>query len=313
MDDPAHPAGPPARRPGLRPGLRLLRDTAGALVLADGDRLQPLDSMAGALLQRLEGSGLPHETDVLGPSPGAEALSTWQRLWRTGVVVDVELPARLVRDLDGVARAAALPEATALVAEDPVGAERRWHRRRTTTVVVVGRGATAAGLVRLLGRAGLDVTAGAEGERRRDPDVTVLSYDHEPPTDSVERLMREGLVHLVAGMRSVAGHVGPFVRPGSTPCLRCVDLTRSHTEHGWAALREQLSRPPGSRAGTAASPASASVTAATVALAGAEVLAVADGRTPATAAATAVFRPDEPLPALRTWPAHPLCGCTWPA
>ena len=55
------------------------------------------------------------------------------------------------------------------------------------------------------------------------------------------------------------------------------------------------------------------MTAATVALAGAEVLAVADGRTPATAAATAVFRPDEPLPALRTWPAHPLCGCTWPA
>jgi hypothetical protein len=302
----------PAPRPALRPGLRLLHDASGGLVLADGDRLQPLAGTAGALLRRLDGyDGIPREEDVLGPSPGTDALSTWARLLRTGVVVDVELPALLVRDLDASARAAALVEATALVAEDPAGAERRWRRRRSTTVVVVGRGAASTGLVRLLERTGVAVATGPDGERHPRPDVTVLSYDHEPPTDAVERLMRDGLLHLVAGMRGVAGHVGPFVRPGSTPCLRCVDLTRSHTEHGWSALREQLSYPPSRRAGTAASPAAGPVTTATVAFTAAEVLAVVDGRTPATAEATAVFRPGDPLPALRTWPAHPLCGCTW--
>jgi hypothetical protein len=298
---------------GLRPGLRLVYDPSGAPVLADGDHLLRLDPVATRLLQRMDGhDGLPREADVLGPSPTRDDLSTWARLLRTGVVADVELPGRMVRDLDEKVRFAALAEATALVAEDPVSAEGRWRRRRTTSVTVVGCGATAPALLRLLARAGLGTTVAADAETLSiAPDVVVLAYDHEPPTDMVERLMREGRPHLVVAVRGVTGQVGPFVQPGRTPCLRCVDLTRSHTEHGWAGLREQLSRP--ARGPGAAAAARGTVVAAAVALAVSEVVAMIEGRVTVTGEATAVFGPGGPLPELRIWPLHPLCGCSWQA
>jgi hypothetical protein len=220
-----------------------------------------------------------------------------------------------VRDLDEAARAKALPEATALVAHDPSTAEQRWRLRRRARVSVTGHGAVSAALVELLQRAGVgrvaaDDRGGAVCDD--DADVTVLSGDHEPRTDVAEHLMREGRAHLVAGMRGTAGTVGPFVLPGTTPCLRCVDLTRCQLDPAWAAVRDQLSateRPTGSPA----PPASAVVTRAVAALAAAEVLAHLEGRAVVTAGASAALSLVEPWPVLRHWPVQQACGCSWHA
>ncbi|MGH3367729.1 MAG: hypothetical protein ACRDOY_11040, partial [Nocardioidaceae bacterium] len=143
-----------------------------------------------------------------------------------------------------------------------------------------------------------------------DPDVVVLGHDHDPPTDVVEHLMREGRAHLVAGLRGVDGVVGPFVRPGASACLRCADLARCAVDRGWAPLREQLSRadPAARRSG---SPASAVVTCAVAALATAEVLAQVEGREPDTLGGTATLCLHNPVPVVRTLPTDPSCGCTW--
>lgn len=300
-------------RPVLRPGLRLLRDAADRAVLVEHDRVYPLDHVTALLLSRLDGTA--DEPTVLGDGADTATRATWARLRDTGVVVDVEAPAALVRGLDQALRPGALADATALVAHDPHTAEDRWRRRRGATVTVAGRGVLGEALVGLLEPAGLggivrvDGTGHAGRPACRGPEVTVLTDDHEPPADVVEVLMREDGAHLVAGMRGPVAIVGPFVLPGTTPCLRCVDLTRCERDPAWAAVRDRLSTP--ARGTGTAAPASPVVAGAAAALAAAEVLAHVDGRRTATAGATASLSLLDPWPTLRPWPMHPACGCAW--
>jgi len=309
------PATRPAMRPVLRPGLRLLWAASGRAVLVENDRVYPLDEASAALLRRLD--GIVREPDVLADAAADDtARAAWTRLREAGVVVDLEEPTGLVRDLDVSARARGLHEASALMAYDPTGAGPRWRLRRTARVAVAGASAVAAPLRRLLQDAGIgEVRAvrdlrdtDADRTATRDPALTVLADDHEPATDAAERLMRAGLPHLVAGMRGDAGVVGPLVLPGATPCLRCVDLTRRQHDPEWAGVRDQLSRPDRS---VTATPAAGVVTTAVAALAAAEVLAQVEGRTPTTTAATASLTLAAPVPTLRRWPLQPACGCAW--
>lgn len=298
-----------AMRPVLRPGLRLLRSVSGQAVLVEHDRLYPLDEVTAALLERLDGT--VDEAQLQAGFPAAEAKAAWRRLKEAGVVVGLEEPAALVRDLDLSARARAMHEAGALLAHDPAVAAQLWRRRRAARVVVSGTGAVAASLLRVLRDAGVgDVReAGAPGRTsRREPDLTVLADDHEPATDQVERLMRAGLPHLVAGMRGDMGVVGPLVLPGATPCMRCVDLTRCQHDPRWAGVREQVSRPDRS---VLPAPAAVVVTTAVAALAAAEVLAHVEGRAAATTGASATLTLAAPVPSLRRWPVQPACGCAW--
>lgn len=300
----------PRTRPALRPGLRLLGSASGHDVLVEHDRVYPLDEVTAALLRRLDGT--VGEADVLAAATPAQ-LAAWSRLTEAGVVVDLEAPTRLARDLDVEARAQGLCEASALVAHNPAAAAHCWRLRRAAHVVVTGTGAVAAPLVRLLRESGIGEVGdarGAGGPRRRDPDVTVLADDHEPATDAVERLMREALVHLVAGLRGGTGVVGPLVVPGATPCLHCVDVTRSQRDRAWAGVREQVSRP---ERCVVAPPAAGAVTTAVAALAAAEVLARVEGRAAVTTGATASLTLAAPLPSLRRWPVQPACGCAWHA
>jgi len=307
------PAIPRAMRPVLRPGLRLLRSVSGQAVLVEHDRVYPLDEVTAALLERLDGTVGEAEVQahVEGSTSAAEPQAAWCRLKEAGVVVDLEEPAALVRDVDVSARVQALHEAGALLAHDPATAAQRWRRRRGARVVVSGAGAVALSVQRLLQDAGVGEVHGAAAPgraTRRDPDLTVLADDHEPATDLVERLVRAGLAHLVAGMRGATGVVGPLVLPGATPCLRCVDLTRRQRDREWAGIREQLSRP--ERSVTPA-PSAVVVTTAVAALAVADVLAHVEGRAPTTVGASASLTLGAPVPSLCRWPVQPACGCAW--
>jgi bacteriocin biosynthesis cyclodehydratase domain-containing protein len=312
------PATRPAMRPVLRPGLRLLCSASGRAVLVEHDRVYPLDETTAALLQRLD--GITCEPDVLADATADDdapaAWTAWTRLKEAGVVVDLEEPTGLVRDLDVPARAQGLHEASALMAHDPAGATLRWRSRREARVVVAGAGTVVTPLRRLLQDAGIGEVRGVRDVGDAEPGctatgdaaLTVLADDHEPATDVAELLLRAGLPFLVAGMRGDAGTVGPLVLPGATPCLRCVDLTRRQHDPEWAGVRDQLSRP--DRSVTPA-PAACAVTTAVAALAAAEVLALVEGRTPATTAATASLTLASPVPTLRRWPLQPACGCAW--
>jgi bacteriocin biosynthesis cyclodehydratase domain-containing protein len=296
-------------RPVLRPGLRLVRQPSGGAALVERHAVYRLDPVTADLLGALD--GLRDATGLLARHPQPEAAAAaWARLLHAGVVVDVEAPARLARDLDDAVRPHALREAATLLAYDPAGVEDAWHRRRRARVAVHGRGALAGPVAQLLEQAGVGVRQ--TDDATAPADLTVLTDDHESAADVVERLMREGRPHLQAGLRGVEGLVGPLVLPGTTACLRCVDLGRRTRDPAWGAVRDQLATPDPLTRLTAA-PASGVVVAAAGALAVAELLAHVEGRAASALGTTWTLSLHRPVPESTTWPVQPSCGCAWHA
>lgn len=300
-------------RPMLRPGLRLLTTPAGHPALVEHDRAHRLDAGTARLLARVDGlttvPAILEDCSGGDPADGPTAW-VWRRLCSTGVVVDAEAPTRMARTRTrGPVPLSRLREATAALATDPADADERWARRGDARVAVTGEGRLREPLLSLLRECGIGGVGEAAG--LPDPTMTLLLDDHEPALDTLEQLMRASRPHLVAGLRGPEAVVGPLVVPGHTPCLRCVDLVRAEADPMWGSLREQLSRP--GDGGSTTDAASAVVVSAAAALAASDVLALVEGTAPATSGATATLSLRAPLPRLRAWPRHPLCGCGWQA
>ena len=52
--------------------------------------------------------------------------------------------------------------------------------------------------------------------------------------------MREQIPHLAVSAGEAIGMVGPLVLPGSTACLRCLDLARADRDPAWPLILAQL-------------------------------------------------------------------------
>jgi bacteriocin biosynthesis cyclodehydratase domain-containing protein len=141
---------------------------------------------------------------------------------------------------------------------------------------------------------------------RTRPDV-VVSVEHGVADAARARtLMAAEVVHLSVVVREADVLVGPLVRPGTSPCLRCLDLHRAEVDPAWPVLAAQLAASPPGRVA-----AEESVLAAVgAALAAAAVLAELDGRKPAVVGAGFELALPDVVPRLRSWPVHPDCGCT---
>lgn len=159
----------------------------------------------------------------------------------------------------------------------------------------------AAGEV--LGKAFPGTRAGAA--RSEVPDVVVVVFEEAADAMRTARLMSEGVPHLAVTVREGDVVIGPFVEPGSSPCLTCLDLHRTDQDPAWPVIAPQL------RTAGRLAPAALDSSLAVVAggLAAAQVLARLDGFLPtATGASIEVSIPDA-LPRLRRWEMHPDCGC----
>ena len=111
------------------------------------------------------------------------------------------------------------------------------------------------------------------------------------------------LAHLAVSVRDGTVVVGPLVRPGSTPCLNCLDLHRTDRDPAWRMVAAQLHTAPDS-----AEPVTAVTALTGAAFAAAEVLAHIDGRIPTTLGATVeIAGPGQST--RRRWSQHPRCGC----
>jgi len=144
--------------------------------------------------------------------------------------------------------------------------------------------------------------AGPAGLSR--PDLVVLAdiYRRELP----DQLKRQGVPHLAVAASEAIGVVGPLVTPGSTACLRCLDLTRAERDPAWPLILAQLT------GGGADPPACDTVLAAAVASqAAAQALAFVDR--PASANAVTNGTLELVLPdwqwRRRTWLPHDRCDC----
>jgi ThiF family len=134
------------------------------------------------------------------------------------------------------------------------------------------------------------------------PDLVVLTPDEEPERASVIRWVGEGVPHLLAFVSEAAGTVGPFVVPGETACLHCIDLHRSDFDPAWPALLAQTVVP-------GPAPASDVALAGMVAsLAALHVTSYLVGARPASMGGTLTITQDGRV-RRRTWHPHPSCGC----
>lgn len=337
----------------LRPGLRVLPRGADAVQVGLDPRwavvLDGLDAAEVALWSRVDDT-----TDLtalaaavpVGVDPGRTAAAV-TALHAAGLVRADPPRARLVRG-----PTAADAAAWSLLRDDAAG-EDVVRARARAVVGVVGLGPAGAGTARLLAAAGVgtllldddapvrsgDVAAAAHrwsdvGAPRaaalrrvlRDaaPDVRLDGDDEPDVVVVVERdaadparaalLTSSGVAHLSVVLRAADAVVGPCVRPGVDPCLRCLDLHRADVDPGWPRLLAAATARPEAHAGAGAAPPGevGVLAAACAALAAAQVLALLDGAVPLLCGTSAELAVPDLVPRLRAWERHPDCGCAEP-
>jgi hypothetical protein len=118
-------------------------------------------------------------------------------------------------------------------------------------------------------------------------------------------LLRRDAPHLIIRPTPCGAVVGPLVAPGRSSCLHCADLTRRDADPAWPELLRQLLRRQ-----VTVSPA---VRTWTIGVAVTQVLCFLAGGRPETLGATVELGAPAYAMRLRTWPAHPECGCHWDA
>ncbi|HEU4812194.1 MAG TPA: hypothetical protein VFT00_08625 [Nocardioides sp.] len=140
-----------------------------------------------------------------------------------------------------------------------------------------------------------------------DADVLLVVSGGELRRDTLDRVVRAGRPHLVV----IGGHggvtVGPFVVPGLTACLRCVDAQRGESDPRRATVVEQCAQ---AAPHSGAEPRDPALLAMAVAWAVRDLVSFVDGDQPATWSTSVELGPDLGL-VRRRWPRHPHCGCSW--
>lgn len=135
------------------------------------------------------------------------------------------------------------------------------------------------------------------------PDLVILAPAGPLDRVLVNELMELGIPHLLASAFEGHGSVGPFVVPGRTACLHCLDLTRRDGDPAWPVVTALLGGyPPGEIA--------CDTTLATLVAATAvgQALACLDGHEPAVTNSTFDVTPDWGW-GRSPWHPHPECRC----
>ncbi|MDP9418387.1 MAG: thiamine biosynthesis protein ThiF, partial [Actinomycetota bacterium] len=113
--------------------------------------------------------------------------------------------------------------------------------------------------------------------------------------------------HLAVAVRERVAVVGPLVLPGTSACLRCLDLHRRDRDPFWPVVAAQLVS---ARVATAA----CDVTLATLAAGQAALhalLLLDGGPPPPSVGGTIETDVADGRTRRRSWTAHPACGCQW--
>jgi bacteriocin biosynthesis cyclodehydratase domain-containing protein len=186
-------------------------------------------------------------------------------------------------------------------------------------VLVVGSGRVSVAAARALAAAGVGgverrgrltergVRARSGRGRAQRPSCVVLVEGAAADSGRAEDLVRRDIPHLSVVVREGDVVVGPLVRPGDGPCLRCLDLHRAELDPMWPQVLAQLLTT-GRR-----TPEESAVAGIAGGLAALQVLALLDGRSvPAALGATLEVELPDGLTTRRPWAVHPDCGCCWP-
>lgn len=174
----------------------------------------------------------------------------------------------------------------------------RSRARRQAAVEVHAASTERATLLRMLGEAGVHEASGAAAVLS-----VLVTIGAEPRRETVDTLVSADRAHLL--VTGVAGRlrIGPFVVPGLTACLRCLDahLTDHDPRHPLV-VEQHLVPDPADRP----DPADLQLA---LAWAARDVVALICGDRPSTWSTTIDLEPGGPLS--QRWRRHPGCGCAW--
>jgi bacteriocin biosynthesis cyclodehydratase domain-containing protein len=274
--DPRHAVVLPDTEP-VRGALRLLRNPA--------ERGTPPDP---ASVEDLSGAGLLVDADALLPHIAVQR--------RPGGVDRHEVAAVASSLGDDV------PQALALRA-----------RHRVGVLPFGGEPGRALGdqLIGLAQQAGLSGRPRPRSPRAGTRLAAVVGIG-EPHRDLLDDLLRSGTPHVLVRLAEGAASVGPFVVPGRTACLRCLDAHCTDADTEWPLLVQQYAaassraRPDG-----APEPVDPLLAALALAWAARDVATYVDGGRPSTWSATVTVDPRLTRLETRRWLRHPACSCTW--
>lgn len=277
------------RRPVLAPGLRVLRRSRSELQVGLGS--------SGTVR-------LPDSEPVR---------RTLDRLARGETVPD-DPPTRAVLDLlapvlvDGSALLAPGVEpgdVAAVALRDPTGFPGRLAARARATVSVQGSlGAADVEARRLLAAAGV----GASGSGAQ---AVLLLCLGEIDRGDLDPLVRAGTPHLLVRLVEGTAVVGPFVVPGRTACVRCIDAHRADQDPTSVALAVRHAWVRHDRRDGVAEPVDAALATLAVAWAVRDLVSHVEGDRPSTWSATVHLSAGLARVTQAEWLRHPACGCTW--
>jgi hypothetical protein len=152
--------------------------------------------------------------------------------------------------------------------------------------------------------------AGVSAPRDLEPPAAWLVLSEgEPARAPVDDLLREGAPHLLVVSRGGLLEVGPFVSPGHTACLRCVDAHRAEPDPRRHLVVEQIAQ---AVADGAYEPRDELLWPLALAWAVRDLVRFAEGHRPSTWSTSFEIGPLDP-PRRHEWARHPHCGCAWDA
>lgn len=156
-------------------------------------------------------------------------------------------------------------------------------------------------------RAAVERTGAAAGLRVDDAAHTrLVATLGEPRRRISDRLVAGDLSHLWLTVASSWVRIGPFVEPGRTACLRCVDAHLGERDARRATVLHQLDDlPPAPYAGW-----DPCLLELGVAWALRDLVRALDGDPPSLRSATVTVTEDLVV-TRRDWLRHPHCGCAW--
>lgn len=220
-------------RPLLRPGATVRLDRRGNLNFGAEPALQVPDSPEARLLLTLvDGArSLDRLRDLAEqeqPGYGPMVVALAEQWLARGIVLDAGAwPGGVPREELAAA---------ALTGRDPRTLAPRRHLD-----VQVHAAAACTDVAELLGLALR--SAGIVAAPGPHPDVVVMLTAGDPPWATAAAAADAGLTHLVVVFDEGRAHVGPWIEPGRSPCLRCADRARAHDDPRTAAPRLLPHRP----------------------------------------------------------------------
>lgn len=328
------------QRPWLRDDMPLVWRDDTTVQVGDDDRrvlIDDLDHSVIAWAASLQGDRTLEQALSTAESDGiarGAALRLLRALGPTGAVDDAAVLPETLRDSTPHLRLRLAPDLAA--ARITLGsaelAARALDRRLRACVAIHGDGDVAEAVAAALTQGGVGnivrerrLSSSSRRSRRASAERAchVLCDVAHPDVAADPDALALDVPHLPVCVRGARATIGPFVIPGLTGCLRCLDLHRGDRDPAWPRIAVQLQhrRP-------AVTPRDSSLTAAAAAWTALQVFAWVDSTDregsmrwpagwPAAAPPSVGARLVIALPGgsvtREESPAHPLCGCRWPA